>query len=210
MLNTIKYLGEYVNISSWIVIAIIVVLLAMQGIGEILEFCGKAAPWFMKLRKRWTIRKQNKENDRKTMEEAKAALQENSQYFKEVRSHYNSDNIAKRDAWMKGVNDGLAENRENIRKLSDKVEVISEITLSTHIENQRNTILGFAEKVANGECLATHEQFRRVMAVYQDYENTLKKYNKENGQVDIAYRIITEEYEKRLRNHGFIEDMRWQ
>ena len=39
-------------------------------------------------------------------------------------------------------------------------------------------------------------------------EDIIKKNNMTNGEVDIAIRIIKESYEKHMRHHSFVEDIR--
>ena len=65
-----------------------------------------------------------------------------------------------------------------------------------------------AGKVADDKYLATREQFNRAFKVHEDYEQILRENNQENGQVTIAYKVITDAYEVRLRDHTFLEDLR--
>ena len=54
----------------------------------------------------------------------------------------------------------------------------------------------------------TREQFHRIFKLYKEYEDIIKKNNMTNGEVDIAIRIIKESYEKHMRHHSFVEDIR--
>lgn len=204
MLNYLKYLNDTLNAPSKAIGAAIIVFFLMQGIGELLEFKGKVVPEFMKIRKIIARRRQ----DRETMQKATEMLTEVSGLLEDVRKHYSADNIHMRDAWMETVNSKLRENDETFAEMKKKMDETFAISLSLLIENQRNTILNFASRVAGGDANITNEEFRRVMTLYKEYEELIQKYNKTNGQVDIAYRIISEDYAKRFRNHEFIEDVR--
>lgn len=52
MLSLLEALAGYVSVPSWLIIGLIALFLLLQVAGEIIELCGKAAPGFMKLRKR--------------------------------------------------------------------------------------------------------------------------------------------------------------
>jgi hypothetical protein len=54
----------------------------------------------------------------------------------------------------------------------------------------------------------TREQFNRIFKQHEEYEDIIKANGIKNGEVDIAYRIISESYETHMRNHSFIEDIR--
>lgn len=88
--------------------------------------------------------------------------------------------------------------------LSSNVSMIEEM----FIQSSRDRILDFATKVSNEEALVSREEFNRILKVYDEYEAFLKERRKNNGEVDIAYRIINEAYATRLKNSSFIEDIR--
>lgn len=208
MLNYVKYIAEYINIPSRILIAFAIVFGCMQLIGELLAFKGKVVPAFMTMRKNRLEKKRKEEELEALLVKATNALEETRGLLQDVKCHYSEDNIAKRDGWMQAVNEGIANNDHNYEELKAKLDETFSIALSTHIENQRNTILSFANRIADGNCAVSHEEFRRVIGVCEDYEATIEKYEQKNGQVVIAYRMISEEYENRLRTHAFIEHSR--
>ena len=80
--------------------------------------------------------------------------------------------------------------------------------MKDHIESLRSVILGFANRVNDKNSVPTHEEFRRAFSAHEDYEAFLKEHGLTNGQVDVAYRVISEDYADRLRNHEFLEDIR--
>lgn len=200
MLNYI----EYLNMPTKVAIAIVAALLAMNVIGEFLEFKGKVVPEFVKFRKYFARKKNEKEQVCNTLQEVKALLAD-------VNQHYSQDNIAKRDSWMDWVNSRVVVYDASVAELSalkDALKANNELTLDLYINVNRNRIIDFASKVINDDIIVSREEFNRICKVYNDYENILEKYNKTNGEVDIAYRIITEAYEKHMKNHSFIEDIR--
>lgn len=195
---------EYLNMPTKVAIAIVAVLLAMNVIGEFLEFKGKVVPEFVKFRKYFARKRQEKQEVCNTLQEVKTLLAD-------VNQHYSQDNIAKRDAWMDWVNSRVVVYDASVAELAslkDALKANNELTLDLYINVNRNRIIDFASKVINDDIIVSREEFNRICKVYNDYENILEKYNKTNGEVDIAYRIITEAYEKHMKNHSFIEDIR--
>lgn len=204
MLSYLNYINSILKEPSKIVIAFIILFLLIQGVGELLEFKGKIVPEFMKIRKMIHRRKEERETIKKTSE----MLTQVSGLLADVRQHYDADNIQKRDTWIETVNKKLHDNDATLVELKSKIDETFDISLSLLIENQRNTILSFASRITSGDTNVTHEEFRRIMALYEDYEKTIERFNKTNGQIEIAYRIISEDYAQRLSQQDFIEDIR--
>ena len=207
MLNYIEYFAKYLNVPSNLVLTMVVIFGLMQLVGEFLSFKGKVVPAFMAVRTNHLAKKRKEQERDEMLKEATKALMETKALLNDVKQHYSEDNISKRDGWMKSVNEGIANNRTDNEELKAKLEETFNIALSTHIENQRNIILSFANRIADGGS-ASHEEFRRVISVCEIYEETVDKYNIKNGQVNVAYRLILEEYENRLKEHKFIENIR--
>ena len=133
----------------------------------------------------------------------------------DINSHYSADNIAMRDGWMREVNKHIADSEEKrkeqdslMRELSEKLDKNNADTLSLLIENKRSAIIDFAQRAIDDKCPMTREQFNRVFKTYKEYEEIIENNGLTNGEVDIAYRIITEAYENHMRNHTFVEDIR--
>lgn len=180
----------------------------MQGIGEILEFFGKVVPEFLKIRKYFKRKRREKAETVETLRAVQALLND-------VNLHYSEDNITKRNSWMQWVNDRAVTYDDSIialnkqyKELADQLKENTEITLDLYININRNRIIDFASKVINEETLVSREEFNRIFKVYNEYEDVLDKYGKTNGEVDIAYSIIKEAYEKHMSNHSFIEDIK--
>lgn len=195
---------EILGLPAIIVIGIISIYAVMQLIGDILTFKGKVVPEFMRVRHWLKKRKESKV----ALERMPAIVDEVKSLLNDVNKHYSDDNIVKRNAWMNEVTDRGIENRQLINMVSDKLDAQSKDILELIIENKRNTIIDFAARVSNTDNLFTREQFNRVMKIYNDYEDIITKNGMTNGEVDIAYRIITEAYEECLKSNTFIEDIR--
>ena len=195
---------EYLNTPARIVAFATAVLLFMNVIGELLEFKGKVVPECIKVRKYFQRKKQERKDTVDTLKEVK-------QLLSDVNQHYSEDNITKRDSWMCWVNDRAKvydASVEELTKLKDLLASNNELTLDLYINTNRNRIIDFASKVINENGTFSREEFNRIFKVYNEYEAILEKYNKTNGEVDIAYRIIEEAYENNMLNHSFIEDIR--
>lgn len=200
MISLIEYLG----IPGTIAMAIVALLLIMQLIGEILEFKGKIVPEFMKIRKIFKRKKEEKNRQKELLENVQKSLNE-------INAHYSADNIAQRNEWMSWVNNRAVVYDEALDKLlllQDKLNENNEITLDLYINTNRNRILDFARIVADDNALVSREEFNRIYKVNREYHTILAKYGKENGEVDIAIRLIEEAYDYRMKNRTFIEDIR--
>lgn len=203
-----KDILEYLNTPEK-VIAIILAFIAISNlIGEILELKGKVVPEFIKMRKYFKRKKYEKMETTETLKEVK-------QLLNDVNNHYSSDNIQKRDDWMKWVNDRALVYDNSIveisSKLDDAVSALKENTKMTEemfVQNSRDRIIDFATKVGDVNTTVSREEFNRIFKVYHKYENFLKERNLTNGEVDIAIRIINESYATHMKNHTFVEDVR--
>lgn len=195
---------EYLHIPLWIIIAIAGLLLILNIIGSILDFKGKVWPEIVNFRGRCRRKKEEKAQQKKLLER----LAEKLESFEQ---HYNPDNIAKRNEWMEWVNnraevyDGAL---EKLLLLQDKLNENNEMTLDLYINVNRNRILDFARIVADDNALASREEFNRIYKINKEYHAILSKYNRENGEVDTAMKLIDEAYDYRMRKHCFIEDIR--
>ena len=197
MLSYIEKLNEQIGLPATVVTGMVILFFVIQVIGEILEFKGKVVPEFVKIRKYFARKRQERENVKEmseTMKSVKVLLDD-------VGRHYSEDNIKMRDGWIKEVNRELAESKEHWRELNATM-------ISMLIESKRNTIINFASRVIDPACIVTREEFNRVFKIYEEYEQMIEQNGLTNGEVDIAIRIIRESYEERLRSHSFVEDIR--
>lgn len=192
---------EFLGIPMTIAIIIIGIFLIMQIIGELAECMGKVVPEALKVRKYFARKKREKEETSKTLIEVK-------QLLSDVNAHYSEDNIAKRNDWIDCVNNKLGVYDASITELDKKMDKNNEITLSLLIEHKRNSILDFAGHVVDDKYPATREQFNRIFKIYSEYEKIIEENNLTNGEIDIAYRIITDAYADRIKERSFVEDIR--
>lgn len=204
MLNYI----EYLKLPTQIAIALVGVVLMLNVIGELLEFKGKVVPEFMKLRKHFRNKKNEKKETAETLKDVKKLLCE-------VNAHYSKDNITKRDKWMTWVNDRAQVYDDSIvainAKLSEVTEALkynSKITEEMFIQTSRDRIIDFATKVTNDKVIVSREEFNRIFKVYDRYEKFLEERGLTNGEIDIAIHIIREAYEQHMKEHTFLEDVR--
>lgn len=204
MINYIEYLGIPLKIA----IVLVTIFFAMQAIGEFLEFKGKVVPEFFKIRKWFTRRKREKAEATQTLKDVQVLLND-------VNGHYSADNIAKRDGWMKWVNDRAEVHDESIKQLRETLTEVmqalkdnTKLTEEMFIQSSRDRIIDFATKTSNENVMVSREEFNRIFKVYAKYEKYLEEHKMTNGEVDINYQIIKESYEQRLRDHAFTEDIR--
>lgn len=197
---------ECLNLPTTAITIIAGFFLAMNIIGEIMELMGVLVPEFMKIRKYFTRKKQ----ERKTLAEVKNTLEEVQKTLSEVNIHYSTDNITKRDGWMDSVNKQLSDTQTWREELDKKLDKNNAITLAILIENKRSEIINFAAYVIDGKCPVTHEQFNRIFKLYTEYEAILEENKMTNGEANVAMRIIKESYEAHMREHTFVEDTRWR
>lgn len=198
---------EYLNVPVKIAIIIIGAFLVMNIVGEILEFKGKVVPEFVKIRKYFTRKKQEREETAQMLKEVKSLLYD-------VNGHYSADNIAKRDSWMEWVNSRAVTYDNFIKEISEEFSNVTKalkdctrMTEEMFVENSRDRIIDFAEKVADPNYVVSHEQFRRIFRVYNDYERWLEEHGRTNGEVDMNYKIIQDAYTHRVNERSFAEDL---
>ena len=199
---------EYLKLPAAVAGAIVGILLVANLVGELLELKGKVVPEFMKLRKRWKRKREEKREQAETLKEVKKLLAD-------VNGHYSADNISKRDAWMGWVNsraevydNSIVEIKDNLALVTAALQDNSKLTEELFVQSSRDRIIDFGILVADGEKIISREQFHRIFKVHEDYEKFLKKRGLTNGETDIAMRVINESYAAHMREHTFLEDVR--
>ena len=199
---------EYLKLPAVVAGAIVGILLVANLVGELLELKGKVVPEFMKLRKRWKRKREEKREQAETLKEVKKLLAD-------VNGHYSADNISKRDAWMGWVNsraevydNSIVEIKDNLALVTAALQDNSKLTEELFVQSSRDRIIDFGILVADGEKIISREQFHRIFKVHEDYEKFLKKRGLTNGETDIAMRVINESYAAHMREHTFLEDVR--
>lgn len=195
---------EYLKIPGVVIVAIAAIFVALQIILLVLEVKGKIVLEGINIKRCIQNKKKKKQESIELLKEVRTLLQD-------VGSHYDDDNIAKRNEWMQWVNNRAEVYDDALQELillKDKLNENNEITLDLYINANRNRILDFSRIVADDKALVSTEEFNRIYKINKEYHAILEKYNKENGEVDTAMRIINEAYEYRLKNNCFIENIR--
>lgn len=159
----------------------------------------------MKIRKFFKRRKEEKQEIKTALENSKNTLIEVKTLLDDVNSHYNDDNIEKRDNWIRWVNDQADTYDNSINNMSKKIDNIDTVLTDLYLESKRNRILDFAARVNNQQYEFTREHFTKIFKVHKEYEEYIKAHNLKNGEVDIAFGIIEKAYEYRLKNNLFID-----
>lgn len=195
---------EFLDVPAKAALALVGLFFIIQIIGELLEFKGKVVPEFLKVRKYFVRKKQ----EREILRQVPDLMKNVQRSLDEFKGYYNEDNINKRNEWMEKVNSRLELNDTWIKELDKKMDKNNEVTLSLLIDSKRNTIINFASYVADETSHVTKEQFNRVFKIHKEYEKIIEENGLTNGEVDIAFRIISESYESHMRNHSFIENVR--
>jgi len=216
----IQYI-EYLGLPGGIGVAIIALFAVSQVVGELLELKGKVVPEALKIRKYLKRKRKEREDMRKVVEmlpslqEIPSTLEGVKKLLENVDNHYSRDNIAKRDEWMKWVNDRATVYDESIVEISKNLAGVTgalrdntKMTEEMFIQSSRDRIIDFATKAGNENAMVSREEFNRIFKVYDKYEKFLEDHEMSNGEIDIAYRIIKSSYETHLKNHTFIEDIR--
>lgn len=183
---------EYLGVPTTMAILLVGLFLVFQVIGEIIEVSGKVVPEFFKVRKYFSRRKKEKEETQQTLKEFK-------QLLSEFNSHYDKDNITKRDNWMDGVDnsvkeiqkldikiDKLLDANENLKTKLDKVE-------SNVLENEADRLRSELFDCGN-RCrrnIRLHpEEWEHIKVVYAKYSDVLHQ----NGPGEAEFKFITNYY----------------
>lgn len=195
---------EYLNIHSKVAIALVALFVTLQIVGEILTFKGKAVPEIINIR-RYLARKRV---ERETIRRIPEMMNEVKSLLDDVKKHYSDDNIALRNDWMNKVNTKLEHDDKLMKDINQRLERNGNDIINILIDNKRNDIINFASHVIDENYMVTREQFNRIFRIYEEYENIIAEHDLTNGEVDIALRIIKESYERHMKNHSFIEDVR--
>lgn len=98
--------------------------------------------------------------------------------------------------------------KNQLLSVTNALKENSKITEELFVQSSRDRIIDFATKVTDGKSLVSREEFNRIFKVYDKYEAFLEECEMTNGEVDVAIRIIKESYEKHIKTHSFVEEVR--
>jgi rRNA processing protein Gar1 len=175
-----------------LLVTLVVLFVVLQIIGEIVEVFGKVSPEFLKVRKYFSRKKKEKEEEKQTLKECKELLSE-------FNSHYDEDNITKRNKWMNGVNksvqdiqkldnkiDKILEANENLKNKLDKVEAN---VLENEADRLRSELFDCGNRCRRNIRLHP-EEMDHIREVYHKYSVVLKQ----NGPGEKEFNFITDYY----------------
>lgn len=194
---------EYLGIPATVAIVLVGLFLIFQIIGEIIEFCGKVSPEFLKIRKYFSRKKKEKEETKKMIEKCTTLLSE-------FDKHYNNDNISKRNKWMNSVDDSVKSNNQLVNTLDEKMDKILESNKDLKAQNEdlraqldqvkSNVLENEADRLRSelfdcgNRCrrnIRLHpEEMDHIRVVYHKYSNVLHQ----NGPGEAEFNFITNYY----------------
>ena len=187
---------EYLGIPATIAIVLVALFLVLQLIGEIVEVCGKVVPEFLKVRKYFSRRKKEKEEERQTIKECKELLSE-------FNSHYDEDNIAKRNKWMNKVDNSVKNNDQFIQTLDSKIDklLVDNENIKTQLHQVKSNVLeNEADRLRSelfdcgNRCrrnIRLHpEEMEHIRVVYHKYSDVLHQ----NGPGEKEFNFILDYY----------------
>lgn len=192
---------EFLGIPGTVATCIIVLYFVIQLVGEILEFKGKVVPEFMKIRKFFKRKKEEKQEMKKALEDSKTTLSDVKTLLSDVNSHYSNDNIKKRNNWMNWVNGQADEYNKTLEDINDRLKKLDSVTEEIKLDQQRDRILDFAARVNNPQYDYSQEHFKKIFKTIAAYEQYIEDNNLTNGEVDAAVDKIEKAYEEK-KNSG--------
>lgn len=183
---------EYLGIPMTVAVILVSIWLVLHIVGFILDIKKKAVPEIINIR--GYIRR--KKEDKQMIKECKELLAE-------FNSHYNKDNITKRNDWMNGVNNNIKNNDTLIEKLDGKIdkllaaneEVKTELNQvkSNVLENEADRLRSELFDCGN-RCrrnIRLHpEEWEHIKVVYTKYSDVLHQ----NGPGEAEFNFITDYY----------------
>ena len=185
---------EYLGIPMTCEIILVGLIVVLQIIGEIVEVSGKVVPEFFKVRKYFSRKTPEKE-------EMKQMIKECKQIISDFNSHYDDDNITKRNKWMNGVDKRVQE----IQKLDGKIDKILDANekLKTKLDKVENNVLeNEADRLRSelfdcgNRCrrnIRLHpEEMEHIRVVWNKYSNILHQ----NGSGEKEFNFIVDYYNR--------------
>lgn len=189
---------QFLGIPGTIAIVLVGIFLILQIIGELLEFKGKIVPEFLKIRKYFKRKKQEKEETNQMIRDCKQALLE-------FNSHYSPANIAKRNNWMHEVDNSVRSNDEFIQKLDGKMDKLLEAneTLTTQLDQVKSNVLENEADRLRSELFDCGNRCRRRIRLHPEemdhIRDVYRKYSEvlhQNGPGEREFNFITDYYNK--------------
>lgn len=189
---------EYLGMPATIAITLVILFVVLQIIGEIVEVFGKVSPEFLKVRKYYSRKKKEREENQQMIKDCKVLLSE-------FNSHYDEDNITKRDNWMHQVDDSVKSNDQFIHKLDGKIDKLlaANEDLKTELNQVKSNVLENEADRLRSELFDCGNRCRRNIRLHpEEMEHiraSFKKYSKvlhQNGPGEAEFKFITEYYNR--------------
>lgn len=187
---------EFVGVPTTIAIVVVVAFLLLQIIGEMSEAMGKVVPEILKVRKYFSRKRKEKEELQQAIKECKALLAD-------FNSHYDADNITKRDTWITKVNNSVKNNDKFIQDLDKKIDTLLEnnANLQEQLDQVKSNVLeNEADRLRSelfdcgNRCrrnIRLHpEEMEHIRVVFHKYSNVLHQ----NGPGEAEFKFITDYY----------------
>lgn len=189
---------EFLGIPMTIAIVLVGLFLILQIIGELCELKGKMVPEFLKIRKYFQRKKQEKEDTKQMIQDCKQALLE-------FNSHYDKDNISKRNTWMTKVDSSVKNNDQLINNLDTKMDELLKTnkTLTAQLEQVKNNVLENEADRLRSELFDCGNRCRRKIRLHPEemdhIRDVYKKYSEvlhQNGPGQREFNFIADYYDK--------------
>ena len=87
-------------------------------------------------------------------------------------------------------------------EIRDDLKKLTTMFVNKEIADFRWYIINFATRVSEGKP-CNKESYKHCLKTYHDYEQLLKEYGLENGEVKISMEIISEAYKEKMKNGEF-------
>lgn len=187
---------EYLGVPATLAVVVVGLFIIFQIIGEIIEFSGKVAPEFLKVRKYFSRKRREKEETNKTIKECKELLAE-------FNSHYDEDNITKRDKWMNKVDTSVKNSDTFMQTLDGKIDQLLSYNanLQAQLDQVKSNVLENEADRLRSELFDCGNRCRRnirlhpeemdhIRDVYKKYSNVLHQ----NGPGEKEFNFITDYY----------------
>ena len=172
---------EYLGIPMAVAVALVGIWLVLHIIGFVLDIKKKAVPEIINIRGR--IRR--KKEDKQMIKECRDLLSE-------FNTHYNKDNITKRNDWMNGVNKSVKNIEKldgKIDKLLDDLEQVKSNVLENEADRLRSELFDCGNRCRRNIRLHP-EEWEHIKDVYAKYSNVLHQ----NGPGEKEFNFITDYY----------------
>lgn len=185
---------EYLGIPTTMAILLVGLFLVFQIIGEIVEVSGKVVPEFFKVRKYFSRKKTEKE-------EMKQMIKECKQIISDFNSHYDDDNISKRNKWMNGVDKSV----QDIQKLDGKIDKLLDANenLKTQLDQVESNVLENEADRLRSELFDCGNRCRRNIRLHPEEMDHIRdvyhKYSvvlEQNGPGEKEFNFITDYYNR--------------